>query len=264
MRLLSLLFFLLLLNSCTDELHSTQEDFVTGAFPDIIISDELNLYTDHRGNPMNGHKTAYHEDGELHAELAFEDGMIISGGFFAPDGRQYILFEHKDDLYVQTMYQESGIKQMKNAYGENLNDRQLFKTWFENGRMMVKSNQDVHKMWHENGQLAGKSPLVNGRMEGKSIAWHENGMVAGEGYYKDDRPHGKHQQWDENGALIQQRMYENGMPHGINKKWDLYGNLLEEKMYKNGKPHGTHKAWDAEGNLVNEMEFEEGTVVSAL
>ncbi|MCC5940088.1 MAG: toxin-antitoxin system YwqK family antitoxin [Balneolaceae bacterium] len=258
------LFCLFLMTSCASEYQSSQEDYVTMNFSNIYISDELNLYVDQRGNSMDGTVTARHDDGSLHAELTFENGMIVSGGFWAADGRQTTTYYLKDEATVQIMYHETGEKLMKSVFGTDLNDRLEFIAWFENGQLMTESTPEVSKMWHENGQIAAKSPKTDGKMEGKSTSWHKNGVIAAEGTFKNDQPHGVLRSWDEDGNLIRERTYDMGMPHGVHKIWDLYGNLIEEKMYENGKPHGAHKKWDDSGNLIEERYFEHGSVVAGL
>ncbi len=262
--LLITIVFSVFLISCSEEAHFSMQDNITSTIPNIKISDELHLYTDLEGVPVSGHFTVNHENGELRADLTFEDGMIVDGALFTSDGRQHASYSREDGSFINVLYHRDGSNHLKTVYGSNLNNRQYFYAWFENGELMVESTPDLNRTWHKNGQLATKSSTVEGRMEGVATTWHENGVKAGEGFYKDDKPHGLLKAWDEGGNLISEREYDLGMPHGIQRTWDGLGNLIEEKMYKNGKPHGAHKTWDSDGNLIEERLFEDGTVVTSL
>ncbi|TVR18233.1 MAG: toxin-antitoxin system YwqK family antitoxin [Balneolaceae bacterium] len=263
MRYLLITITFLLLISCSQDVQYSMQDHITSTIPNIKISDELHLYTDLEGNPVTGHFAVNHKNGELRADLTFEDGMIVDGMLFTSDGRQHASYSRENGSIINRIYHKDGSNNLKSVYGSNLNDRPYFYAWFENGELMVESTPDLNRTWHRNGQLATKSTTVEGKMEGVATTWHENGVKAGEGYYKDDKPHGMLRNWDEDGNLISERKYDLGMPHGIQRTWDGLGNLIEEKMYENGKPHGAHKAWDSDGNLIEERLFEDGELVTS-
>jgi antitoxin component YwqK of YwqJK toxin-antitoxin module len=252
---------MLLFFACSGELPYTESDTVTETFSGIYLSDSPKLYIDRRGNPANGTFESDGKNGVLKAELTFLDGMIASGEIHR-DNDVVLRYYSENGLFGTKVIMPDGGVYMESTYGESYDNRITFNVWFEDGSPFIQTVPTMHKRWHENGELASKTPLIEGRANGKGLAWHENGELAAENHFKDDQWHGTFRAWDEEGNLLSERFYDMGMPYGVHKFWDSSGNLIEEKSYEDGKPHGSHKKWDNEGNLVSTRVFEMGEVVS--
>ena len=249
--------------SCSNHSHSFESDHITEIFPEIYLSGETDVYLDNRGNPVTGDFEAHHTNGVLHAELSFEDGLIVSGSVWNDEGELRAVYSVEDGLLTVTYLHENGQPSVRFQFEGDMKNVVATKSWFEDGSPQIKTTRTNHKTWHENGQLAAEVPMVDGRAHGVGYGWHKNGELAGENHFKDDQWHGSFRSWDENGNLISEKFYDMGMPDGVHKIWDSHGSLIEEKMYKNGKPHGAHKKWDGSGNLLEEIIFEDGQVVAA-
>ena len=260
-KLLFLTLILSLVISCSNEITYEHSNAITEIFPEVVISNESLLYTDHFGNLMNGHHTARHENGNLHADVRFEEGFITNGAMYNDEGILYTTHSLKDGLVEFTTYHQNGTPAFRTLQENNVSGIIEAYTWYENGTPSSESTQTHFKTWHENGEPASEISKIGGKADGVGYSWHENGDLRNENYFKDDQWHGSFREWDENGNLISERFYEMGMPDGVHKTWDSHGNLIEEKMYKGGKPHGTHKVWDIDGMLITEMHFENGDLI---
>ncbi|MCC5908555.1 MAG: toxin-antitoxin system YwqK family antitoxin [Balneolaceae bacterium] len=254
--------FLVLMVSCSDEFSSSQSDHITEIFDEIHISDETNLYSDPRGNPVSGHLTSFFDDETRQTDLNFENGMISSGFIWSEDGVLRMKYRYEDGYYKQTILNEDGQPVAEFLFDDNPVSPAGAATWFDDGTLSLQSNREISRMWHENGQLKMESELIDGKIDGKVIAWHDNGKIAAESHFKNDKQHGTFKEWDQEGNLISKKVYETGMPAGPQLTWDSDGNLIEEKMYQDGKPHGTHKKWDSDGNLLEKRLFEDGSIVT--
>ena len=262
MRTFTPLFILLLaVLSCSNHSDSFKTDHITEMFPKIYLSSDTQIYVDNHGNPITENVETHHENGVLHAELSFEDGIIISGSVWDPQETLYSVYSVEDGLPIVTSLYENGQPMVRFQHKDGMKDVIAMKSWYEDGTPQHESTKEFYKSWHENGQLALKVPMTEGRMHGVGYEWHENGELAAENHFKDDQWYGSSRSWDEDGNLRSEKFYEMGMPDGVQKIWDSHGNLIEEKMYKAGKPHGTHTKWDGAGNILEETVFEDGQVV---
>jgi antitoxin component YwqK of YwqJK toxin-antitoxin module len=205
---LSLILFFLA--SCSSEPEFTTTDYITDLNPGIFISDELNLYADRSGNPLNGELHLFFDDGTPQAELLFENGMVSEGRVWNEDGTLHQSYSFEDGLFKKTVHMEDGKPRLEMYFGKHLEDRIIFNVWFENGKPFIQNSPTLSRMWHENGQLALESTLVDGKMHGEAFAWHENGEIAARNHFKDDEMHGLFRNWDEEGNLIRKRVYEMG------------------------------------------------------
>jgi len=263
MRTFPPLFILLLaVLSCSNHSDSFETDHITEMFPNIYLSSETQIYVDNRGNPVTEDVETHHENGNLHADLSFKDGIIVSGSLWDIEGQLRTVYTVEDGLPVITYLYESGQPSIRFQFEGDMKNIVASKSWFEDGARKFKTTKEVHKVWHENGQLTSKVPRINGRANGVGYAWYENGELAAENHYKDDQLHGSSRSWNENKNLVSEKFYDMGMPDGVHKIWDSHGNLIEEKMYKAGKPHGTHTKWDGAGNILEETVFEDGQAVA--
>ncbi len=250
--------------SCSSHPDSFESDHITEMFPGIYLSVETHLYVDNRGNPVTGDFETHHENDVLHAELSFEDGIIVSGSVWDPEETLRSVYSLEDGLPTVTTLYENGQPMVRFQHKDGMRDIIAMKSWYEDGTPQHESTKEFYKSWHENGQLALKVPMTEGRMHGVGYEWYENGELAAENHFKDDQWHGSSRSWDEDGNLRSEKFYVMGMPDGVHKVWDSHGSLIEEKMYENGKPHGAHKTWDSDGNLIEERLFEDGAVVTSL
>jgi len=260
-RLLSITVSLLLLISCSSEKYYEHTNPVTEIFAEVVLSNESLLYTDRSGSSMNGHFTTHHENGSLHADIHFDDGLIKNGSVYNDEGILGYTYALQNGLIEFTSYHQDGTPAFRTLQENNVSGIIEAYSWYENGAPLSESTLTHFKTWHENGELASEIPKIDGKADGVGYAWHANGQLSNENHFREDQWHGSFRMWDEEGNLISEKFYEMGMPDSVHKTWDSMGNLIEEKMYKDGKPHGSHKMWDTTGTLISENHFDDGNLI---
>ena len=186
-NLASPLLLLLLFAACGQEISEEYSHDITELFPEISLSEELNLYVDEDSQPVDGHYSTTYEDGYRTVGYSTENGMM-----------------------THTLYAEDDQPRLISVFGDDLSDRREFHVWYEDGTRFVESDQTINRMWYESGQLQSEVPLKNGRMDGKAVFWYENGEVKAENHFSDDEMDGTFTEWDEEGNIIRERVYDMG------------------------------------------------------
>ncbi|WP_445666127.1 toxin-antitoxin system YwqK family antitoxin [Fodinibius sp. AD559] len=209
-QLTSVLFILLLLTGCSQEISEEYTGHVEEIFSDISVSEELNLYIDESGQPANGHYRSNYQNGSLQADITFSDGMISEGKIFHSDGVLTIRYTTENGLMKTSYYTTSSQPRMVTLHGDDLSDRIAFQTWDEDGTQRVKTDQTVMKQWYKNGQPQFEMQLKDGKLHGKSATWYENGQIKSEQLYTDGVKHGTFKEWDKEGNVTSEQVYDMG------------------------------------------------------
>lgn len=211
MRQLSpILITLCIFTGCSREFYEEYSDDVTEIFPDIFLSEELNLYVEEVGRPAVGHYTSSYQNGSIRADVTFKDGMIVEGEIFRMDGSQSVGYTVENDWVKYTLYDEKGKPKLIALYGDDLSDQREFHVWHENGTRLVESDEAIFKTWYENGRPRIQMESVDGEMHGRVASWYENGRMESEHHYSDGVKHGTFIEWDEKGKLISEQAYDMG------------------------------------------------------
>ena len=210
-QLSSLLFILLLLTACSKEDSFEKTSYrVVDIFPEISLSDELNLYVDETGQPANGNYTSSYQNGFTLADITFSEGMISEGEIFRSDGLQEVSYKVENDRLKLTFYREDGEPRLITVYGDNMSDRREFHVWHEDGTRLVESDETIFRTWYENGRPRVQMPSVDGELHGKVALWYENGQKEYEQHYSGGVKHGTFKEWDEEGNITDEKVYEMG------------------------------------------------------
>jgi len=209
-NLASPLLLLLLFAACGQEISEEYSHDITELFPEISLSEELNLYVDEDGQPVDGHYSTTYEDGSDRADITFRDGMISEGEIFREDGYRTVGYSTENGMMTHTLYAEDDQPRLISVFGDDLSDRREFHVWYDDGTRFVESDQTINRMWYESGQLQSEVPLTDGRMDGKAVFWHENGEIKAENHFTDDEMDGTFTEWDEEGNIVRERVYDMG------------------------------------------------------
>ena len=210
-QLLSILFILLLITGCSQEISEEYTGKVEKIFSNISLSEELNLYVDESGKPAEGHYTSTYQNGSVQADVTFKDGMISEGEIFSPGAVSTIRYTTENGLMKTSYYNKrNSHPRMVTLHDENLSDKVAFHTWDEDGTRRVKTDQTVMKQWYKNGQPQFEMSLKNGKLHGKSVRWYENGQKKSEKYYINNVKDGTFIKWDKEGNITSKKVYEMG------------------------------------------------------
>lgn len=197
--------------SCNNKPEHLQRDYISEIFPAVYVSEEKGLYADSSGDLMNGTFSSSHNNGAVHAKLAFSKGMITDGYIRNKDGSLHSDYSSNQGLFYHTIYQEGGEPKVLTVYEDNYHKHTEFYVWYEDGTpFFLLNNRFMTRMWYENGQLQLQTPLKNGKMDGKALAWHKNGKLKAENHFTDDQMDGSFKEWDSEGNLIREGTYEMG------------------------------------------------------
>lgn len=212
MKQLSLILFILfLLTACSqEEIFEEYSGDVTEIFPEISLSEELNLYVDETGQPAYGHYTSSYQNGSTRADITFSEGMISKGEIFRSDGLLWKEYGVENEWMKLTYYNVNGEPKMITVYGDDLSDQREFHVWHEDGTRLVKSDETHYKMWYENGQPRLQLASVDGELHGKVASWYENGQIEYELHYTNGIEHGTFKWWDEEGNVVKEKTFDMG------------------------------------------------------
>jgi len=205
------LLILLLCAACShQEMIDESSGDITEIFPEISLSDELNLYLDETGRPADGDYTARHQNESIRADITFRKGMISEGNIFRSNGVQTVGYTLENELTKMTYYNDKGEPKMVVLYGDDLSDRREFHVWHEDGTRLVESDETMFMMWYDNGQPQLYASLRDGETHGKMVSWHENGRMKSEHHFIEGMKHGSFNEWDEDGRMISEGTYNRG------------------------------------------------------
>ena len=210
-QLTSVLFIILLITACNQEVSKKYTGKVEEIFSDISVSEKLNLYVNSDGQPADGQYTSNYQNGSIQADVTFKDGMISEGEVFSSDGVLTIRYTTENELMKISYFNKSNSKpRIVALYDDNLSDRVEFHTWDEDSTRRSKHDQTVSKQWYKNGQPQFEMKLKDGKLHGKSATWYENGQIKSEVYYTHGVKDGTSKEWDKEGNLISEQVYNMG------------------------------------------------------
>lgn len=199
-----------LFTGCSQEIYEEYSDDVTEIFPDIFLSEELNLYVDEAGQPADGQYMSSNQNGSIRADVTFKEGMISEGEIFRSDGTLSAGYSIENEWVKLTLYNEKGEPRLVTIYGDDLSDRKELHAWHEDGTRIVESDETIFKTWYENGRPRVQMASADGEMHGRVASWYENGQIESEHHYSDGKKHGTFKEWDEEGNLISEQAYDMG------------------------------------------------------
>lgn len=210
-QLSTLLITVCLFTGCSREIYEEYSEDVTEIFPEITLSEELNLYVDGSGRPADGHYKSSYQNGSIRADIIFNEGMISKGEIYRNDGSQSVGYSIENEMMKYTLYNEKRESKLVVLYGEDLSDRKEFHVWHEDGTRLVESDETIFKTWYENGRPRVQMASADGEKHGRVASWYENGQIESEHHYSDGKKHGTFKEWDEEGNLICEQAYDMGV-----------------------------------------------------
>ena len=246
-------------------------------YKDGKVKSSCNVYESYLVNGIlyplyyKGKSMYYYENGNLQAEIQYENGDIKSRKQFRENGQMlaYTVYEgEKRNIRHYTSYDEIGVVNCK--YSEKIIDlketKQSYFRYhglyerFEAGQLLESyifvdgEKEGEFKTYHKNGVLNTSGTYKNGKYVGFYKSYFDNGVLASESYYKEiestDKSYrilkdGWHKTYDRKGQLASSTYYYKGKKLYTSAlkntrvefiKHDVEGVELYTEFYKDGKP----------------------------
>ena len=113
----------------------------------------------------------------------------------------------------------------------------------------------------ETGQLSRRTPLINGKKEGKMTDFYPDGKPMAERIFKNDLQEGRTVIFHKNGQLKEVQYFERGLRNGGDTLWYETGKIEFASWFVNGKKQGFLQKWSPEGNLIFQAVYEQDVPV---
>lgn len=228
MKTTYLLFFLIILSSCKDDISDENfrnENYVfykekgkAGKWQKINPELEIQL--------PKSHSTYFFPNGKRYAELEVKDSFhnrILK--FYNKKDKLIRTTKYKSDSVVKTIYENGYYKSYHSNFGllqsegfvENNMYQGEWKFYRKDGKTVKQiigyKNDTYHGIridYWENGKKKDSTTYVSGKIMGKAIHYYENGALEEINFLKDNKTHGKSIRYHPNGNLQAECTYWNG------------------------------------------------------
>lgn len=162
---------------------------------------------------VQGMVTSYHENGEVHREVPYQDdqvhGLYLT---YAEDG---------------TLLREQHVKKNK-RHGPN-------KSYFGSGELRFESHyvdgnkEGIEKSWSPDGVLLRKQYFTAGNLDGLVESYFDDGQIKSRGEYDNRTRVGEHKTWYENGNLQRYQFFDDNGKEKITRTFRQDGTPRQVK-----------------------------------
>lgn len=181
----------------------------------FIITDGLMIKRD-AGLPYTGWiKSSYSNSDSLSALVQYENGKVLLGLSWKPDGVKCSHSSLENGEGILTTYYDSGERQLE----------ELYRSGLLNG---------LSTRFFKNSQKEEENFYLNGRLHGQRVSWHNNGQKIEQVFYLEGVKSGPYSLWSKDGQKYDEGIYKNGKIDGRRIQWSRDGLERIEETYKDG------------------------------
>ena len=182
----------------------------------FIITDGLMIKRD-AGLPYTGWiKSSYSNSDSLSALVQYENGKVLLGLSWKPDGVKCSHSSLENGEGILTTYYDSGERQLE----------ELYRSGLLNG---------LSTRFFKNSQKEEENFYLNGRLHGQRVSWHNNGQKIEQVFYLEGVKSGPYSLWSKDGQKYDEGIYKNGKIDGRRIQWSRDGLERIEETYKDGE-----------------------------
>ena len=182
----------------------------------FIITDGFMIKRD-AGLPYTGWiKSSYSNSDSLSALVQYENGKVLLGLSWKPDGVKCSHSSLENGEGILTTYYDSGERQLE----------ELYRSGLLNG---------LSTRFFKNSQKEEENFYLNGRLHGQRVSWHNNGQKIEQVFYLEGVKSGPYSLWSKDGQKYDEGIYKNGKIDGKRIQWSRDGLERIEETYKDGE-----------------------------
>jgi antitoxin component YwqK of YwqJK toxin-antitoxin module len=125
-----------------------------------------------------------------------------------------------------------------------------------------KASERVERF--ETGAVSRRTPLLNGKKEGKMTDYYPDGKLMAERQFANDKQVGRTVIYYPNGLLKEVQHYTDGLKQGGDTIWYENGQVQFLTTLEQNQKHGYLRKWSPEGKLIYEAKYDHDTLVEVM
>ncbi len=182
----------------------------------------------------------YDEDGKLHYQALFQNGLVKEGTYFSKDGKELSKSVTKGKILDFKAYDPNGLLSFTRRFVNGQPDGET-RYLYKNGSIKTTQHYSkgqlhgISKEYHFNGQLKSELNYTNGQADGYYKEYSLFGVLLKEGWMRNDKRQGDWVSYHANGKPESRHYYIDGTMHGLSHSYAANGTLVRTTRFDLGE-----------------------------